>query len=57
MGACYSIWPTRSIPLHIAAAKGSISVAKLLLQAQVGPSAHPGTTSEGPPLHYEVIAS
>ena len=38
MGACYSIWPTRSIPLHIAAAKGSISVAKLLLQAQVGAS-------------------
>lgn len=36
VSACYSIWPTRSTPLHIAAAKGSFSVVKYLLQAQVG---------------------
>ena len=35
MGACYSIWPTRSTPLHIAAAKGNAAVVKLLLHAQV----------------------
>jgi len=35
VSACYSIWPTQSTPLHIAAAKGSFSIVKYLLQAQV----------------------